>query len=371
MEVPKYSDKILSYITAIQRQKLIKEHGLDFEENLSKIFPNKEQFLNHIEQKLNEEFKTDSDEKLELEAQLKNSAIDEVINLTKYEFPQHKSLLNLAEIEFRKAVNPQYLDKLPYSATLYSFEVRAEVKHFVEVDKPIIFFHSGLFSANLMFCKLFVKLIKDIEGDDNSDSYTHLGVKEDNKTFAEVNLCACYFYNYYLSGISEVIPGYDLKTAFENSILAILLNSITLFIYSHEVGHSILEHNQDEDGVPQSELWREEFEADRFAMIHLQNSCLSNRSTTAISLLGPIIYFRYTTLIETYDPMVDASSSHPPTKDRLENYLQWLTKAYPNDKDILKSFLELEHKISSTLYTIFDKINKTAHNLRMNTNSRS
>ena len=237
MEIPKYSNEVLEYIIAEQRAKLVSSFGPDFEKELKEIFPTTDFFLDYIDQTLDEEFKEISDERIDIEVQLKNNAFEEVINLTQYEFPQYKSLLNISELQFRLSVNEEYLNQVPYSATFHSSEPDAEIRRYESLDKPIVFFHGGLFSANLMFCKLYCQLIQENVKETDQAYYTNFDVKTSPQDLMVVELCAVYFYNYYFSLISKVCPAYDLKTPFEKNILAIFLNSINFFISSQELAH--------------------------------------------------------------------------------------------------------------------------------------
>lgn len=360
MEISRYSDEVLEYIIAEQRTKLVSSYGPDFEKDLGTIFPSIEFFLDYIDQTLDGEFKELNDERIDIEVQLKNNAVEEVINRTKFEFEQYKSLLNAAELQFRKSVNEEFLDQIPYSATLHSSEPDAEIRPYKSLDKPIIFFHGGLFSANLMFCKLYCQLIKENSIESELTYYTNLDVKTNPLDLMSVNLCAVYFYNYYFSSISEDCPTYDLKTPFEKNILAIFLNSINFFIYSHEVGHWLLKHPQQDDNRKDEEKWNDEFEADRFAMIHIRNYCGINNENV-LTLIAPIVFFRYRILLEKFNPKVGALKTHPPTITRIEKYKQFLRKnIYPNDKNLLKNFLNLEEKINAILSDSFDKIHIVA-----------
>lgn len=353
-EIPIYSKLVMEYIEAIQKQKLIREFGLDFEKQLDEILPSEDAFLNYIEFSLNEEFKED-DEKYELEAKLKNKAIERVPNRTKYEYMQYKSLLNATELKFRQAVLPQYLNNIPYSATLYSEEPDAELKTFGDLDKPIIFFHSELFSANLMFCKLFIQLIERTEDNPGEEAYDRFFVTKNEVALKTMRINAIHFYRRYFSRISNTTPYYEFKTAFENNILAFFLNSISFFIYSHEVGHAILKHHDysEKDTV---QLWQEEFEADGFAMINLYNHCRVTKSTNILTLLGPLLFYRFRLLLEQYRPDIGRESSHPPTIQRLENYQRYLRSKFSASSETLEVFLKFEEEAFDYLTMVFSGI---------------
>jgi hypothetical protein len=366
IEIPNYPPEVIQHIETLQKLRLTTTFGYDFEKEITKIFPNKDFFLSYIESELESEFQDSNDDlKFELEAKLKNSALDEIINLTKYEFREHKTLLNGAELQFRKSVlNPAHFEQIPYSATLHSADPNAEVISFSDLSKPVVFFHGGLFSAILMFTKLFIHLIQDTSNEDEKEYYTYFSVKDDEETIKILSLKAIYFYNCYFSKVSNECPNYALKTPFENNILAILLNSISFFIYSHEAGHVLLKHNMTDSEIEDETLWNEEYEADGFAMEHLQNYCeVSGKNV--LTLLGPIVFFRYRILLERFVSTVGLETTHPPTIERLMKYITWLeSKIHPNDKEILNNFLQFEYKASSILANIFDKIDTVTNNNR-------
>lgn len=367
--IPPYSQTAMDYIKAIQKTKLQAQFGLDFESNLSNIFPSESFFHDFIETQLKSEFNEDDDKLYELEAQLKNNALEKITNVTEFEFSQYKSLLNSTELKFRQCVLPAYCKDIPYNATLYSDLPDAEICFFTDLEKPIIFFHGGLFSANLMFCKLYAQLSNENSPLDNQDAYLKFVVKSDPESIKILNLNAIYFYNYYLSEESSECPTYELKTPFENNILAQLLDSIALFIYSHEAGHAILKHNHDIE-KPITELHREEFEADRFAMIHLLNYCNHSGKGTIITLLAPIVFFRYRIFLERYKPAIGYIKTHPSTTDRLEKYVTWLNqKIHPADRQTVISFLTYEQQVFDKLKEIFDRIHTLVTNKKkINTN---
>jgi hypothetical protein len=356
-EIPKYSPLVLEYIVAQQRNALVEMFGLGFESKLNDIFPSQNNFLDYIDRQLDAEFIDQTEEKIDIEIQMKNSALDEVSNATKFEFHQHKALLNMAEEQFRKAVNPEYLDKIPYSATLHSFAPDAEIIPYEALDKPIIYFHGGLFSANLMFCKLYAQLIKDTQNEDDLPFYTRLSLKDDPNETSIAAFNSCYFYNYYFSSISDKCPTYNLETPFENSILATFLNSIAFYIYAHETGHWLLGHK---NSVSTEQSWKDEFDADYMAMIHMQNYG-GIGSSNILTLIGPIVFFRFRQLLEKYDPSLGKKDTHPPTEERIERYVDFLQKKiHVNDKQVLKNFLRLEKDIFNFLSDTFDKIHSTA-----------
>lgn len=361
MEIPKYSNEVFDYIIAEQRAQLIKSFGPDFENNLDDIFPSTNIFLDYIDKTLDDEFHELTDERIDIEVQLKNNAFEDVTNLTKYEFSQYKTLLNISEFQFRKSVNKNYLDQIPYSATFHSMEPDAEIRTYDSLDKPIIFFHGGIYSANFMFCKLYCQLIKENVGETNQAYYTNLDVKTDRLDLMVVDLCAVYFYNYYFSTISNDCPTYELNTPFEKNILAIFLNSINLYIYSHEVAHWFLKHPLPyNDNRADEEKWKDEFEADRFAMIHLRNYCGVNNENI-LTLIAPLIFFRYRILLEKFNPKLGQLNSHPPTTERIHKYKQFLRRnIHDNDSVQLENFLNMEEKISDILSESFEKIHKSA-----------
>jgi len=362
LEIPIYSSETIAYIESIQKRALFNTFGPAYEDKLAEIFPSTNMFLDHIETQLESEFKDGNDDlKYELEAQLKNKATDEIVNLTKYEFTQHKSILNAAELKFRRSVvDPKYLEQIPCSATLHSFETNAEIHPYPTEDKPTIFFHGELFSANLMFCKLIIQLIQDTKDETGKDHYTSFRIKDDPETLKIVTLNAIYFYNYYYSDISDTCPSYNLSSPFENNILAIFLDSIAFFIYAHETGHAILEHNLSGRGTSIETMQNEEYEADRFAMIHLRNYC-GIAKENVLTLLGPIIFFRYHMLRERYVPGLDEVNTHPQTITRLIKYVEWLqSKCHPNDEEIIKNFLQLEERLFTIISTSFERIHTIA-----------
>ena len=106
--------------------------------------------------------------------------------------------------------------------------------------------------------------------------------------------------------------------------------------------------------------WRDEFEADRFAMIHLRNYCGVNNENI-LTLIAPIIFFRYRILLEKFRPQLGKLKSHPPTIERIQKYKQFLRKnIHPNDIILLENFLNLEERIYNILSVSFSKIHEVA-----------
>lgn len=353
-----YPPLIIAYIEAIQKPKFAK-YGPSFEQEINALFPSQDFMFKQIETELEKEFGEDYDNRFELEAILKGEVLKEIPNLTKFESPQHKSLLNISEMTFRSVVEKEFLDKIPYNATLYSTEADAVIKDYPDLDKPIIFFHGGLFSANLMFSKLYVQLITGEKQFGTKETKIPYHLKNDSETIKIVTLHAVYFHNYHFSSISKSERSYSLKTNFENSLLAVLLESMTLFIYSHEVGHSYFKHYKNIEDKSTEEIWRDEFEADRFAMNSILDLYNNKQDAMILTLIGPIIFFKYRFLLEKYKPEIGAKQTHPPTMERMAQYYLWLEKVTrPEDKETMLAILTLEQSVSLELLGMFEKIHK-------------
>lgn len=354
MSIEKYDPLVIDYIKSVQRPLLVRDYSIDFEKDLGNIFPPETFLSDYIESDLEREFGDDYDQRFELEAQLRNEAEKEIINLTNYESPQHKALLNIIELTYRSFATGDLIEKIAYNATLNSNLVNAEIKDFTAIDKPIIFFHSGIFTASYLFCQLYVQLIKSTE---TSNSMIPFELKDDDETIKTVTFCSTYFYNYYYSDTSKSIPKYTLNTNFEKNLLAVLLSSISLFIYSHESGHAYFKHYQDDDTKSKEDRWKDEFIADRFAMNRILEYYSNNEEARVFTLIAPIIFFKYLFLLEKYKPEINVIDTHPPTYYRLEKYYACLEEVVrPEDKAIFLQFLELEQNISFRLVSIFDKI---------------
>jgi len=341
----KYSPLIIEYIQSKQKEKLMGKYGIGFEEKLSEIFPSNDSFLDFIEKDLEKEFGDSYDDpRFEIEALLKNDATDEIPNLTKYELRSHRRILSMAESTFKFAIKNEFEEYIPYNATLYSDNVEAEIISYEALDRPIIFFHGGLFIANLLFCKLYVQLISEKinEGEVSKKS--------------EITLLSIYFFNCYFSKISKIVPEYSLKSNFEKSILAILLESISLFIFSHEVGHASYRHFENEDEKTTQELWDDEYEADLYATNIIINLYRKKEDRSIFTLIAPILFFKYLILLEKYRPEINEIKTHPPSIKRLEYYyihLQNLTNEAEEEE--IKEFLTLENEISLELISTFEK----------------
>ena len=359
--IEKYNQLVLDYIEAIQKPQIMAKLGLSFEKNVNDLFPDDNFLYDLIEKDLETEFGEDYDNRFELEAILKGAVTEEVINRTRFESPQHKSILNETELSFRKYVDPRFSSKVPYNATLHTNEADAEIKDYPDLDRPIIFFHGGLFSANLMFSKLYVQMITISKPDNIEKSIIPYYVKNDPENMAVIRLLAIYFHNYHFSSISKSERSYTLKTEFEKSLLSIFLESIELFIYSHEAGHAFFGHYKNIENKTVEEIWRDEFEADRFAMEAVLDLYNNKEDTIILTLLGPIIFFKYRFLLEKYKPEIGAKITHPPTMERMAQYYNWLSKVVrPEDAEILLAVLKLEQNVSLILLDLFEEIHKVA-----------
>ncbi len=353
----KYSPLVIEYIEARQKNVLMAKYGIGFEEKLSEIFPPTNSFLDFIEKDLELEFGDNYDERFELEALLKNDAISKIPNITKYEFPQHRRILYDAENTFKLAISGVFEENIPYNTTLYSNEINAEIIQYECLDKPIIFFHGGLFVANLLLCKLYVQLIICEESKDVNKYKIYKS--EIPETNAAVSLLAVYFFNHYFSGISEVVPTYSLKSNYEKSILSILLESISLFIFSHEVGHASYPKHLTNKEKTTKEKWDNEYEADLYALNRIINLYRKKEDSSPFILIGPVIFFKYLILVEKYKAGMNPEDSHPPTIERLKLYYFYLFNLTNEDEhEIIKQFLTLEEEISKTLISVFDKCSK-------------
>ncbi len=355
-QIPEYPDYVMQFIKQTQRNKLTGYYGPLFERDLSTIFPSRGDFLSYISSAIENEFENNSDERYELEARMQNKVFDDVPNVTQYEFMQHKAILNETEILYRKIVDEKLASKIPYNATLYSLAKDAVIIKNAEWDKSIIFFHSELFGANLMFCKLIITLISAPLS--IVESYADFKLKKDQETLNIVKANAIDFYKYYLTNESEDIPYYDLKTPQENNMLAIFLDGIMLFIYSHECGHEYFNHFAHDETKSIEQLWADEYQADLFAM-DIMGRYISKMNKEILSLIAPIIFFRYIILLENYSPVLDFQDTHPPTNSRLNLYLHWLkTVIHPRDHENLRIFLSFEQELSDCITEIFNDIHK-------------
>ncbi len=356
MKTSKYSAEITEFIEAIQRAKFV-TLGPDYEREVKSLFPDENFMFQQIEKELEEEFGDDYDNKFELEALLKNEATKEIPNLTRFESPQHKILLNTTELLYRSIVEDEFQKNIPFHGVLYSKEPDAEILEHPSTGLPVIFFNGGLFDANLMFSKLYVQLIKD-DPTDSHNSLIPYSIKNDSATLKKIDLLATYFHNYHFSGISKSERSYSLKSNFEKSLLAVLLESMTLFIYAHEVGHAYYGHYKRIEASTE-ELWKDEFRADYFAMETIGALYNNREESMVLTFLGPIIFLKFRFFLEKYKPEIGDKETHPPTMERLKFYYQWLENVIrPEDKEIMYSILKLEHEISSILTNIFNNIDK-------------
>jgi hypothetical protein len=362
MSIEKYSPLVVEYIVALQKQKLIARFGIGFENHLSEIFPTSDDFQEYIATDLELEFgDDDDDERFGLEGVLRGEALNEITNVTQFEFAQQKSLLNLTELSFRSFVSTQFTSNLPYNATLYSDEIDAEILKYPDLERPILFFHSGLFLANVKFCKLYVQLIGIKETNSLLSDIPYF-IKSQKENGSKVILCAAYFYNRYFSNISQSVPSYSLNTQTEKSLLAIFLESIAFFIYSHEVGHTHFNHSSNDLDKPTEKIWAEEFEADQFAMDRILELYNNKTETMIFTFIGPIIFFKYRYLLEKYKPEIGAKETHPPTMQRLARYYVWLEGVFHSeDKILFSKILDLEQQVSLILKDIFQNIDNTVN----------
>lgn len=359
--IPRYGKEVIEYIEGVQKHKLFLKFGPDFKNIWNKLLPKDEGFLDHIEKTLEDEFQNNFNERFTLEAQLKNSALEEVTNRTKYEFRELKAVVNFSELKYRYCVSETLLAKTPYNATAYSGAPNAEIISPPELDKPIIFFDVELLSANLMFCKLYIQLICENPPPNTIDRYKYFTVNDDDQAIRTATLSATYFYNHYFSSTSKENPHYDVKSSFKNSILAVFLDTMGYYIYSHEVGHYVLNHSMSTGGRATEQLWQDEFEADAFAMDRMKELHKANEQSTILNFLGPLIFYRYLMLSELYKPGIMHQNTHPPTINRVESYWRWLFKHHrPTHHQYLSSFLMEEQKLFEILCSIFKRIHEEA-----------
>ena len=105
------------------------------------------------------------------------------------------------------------------------------------------------------------------------------------------------FFHKFIGKTQTKIPDYLLKSTYELNILYTLLESITLFIFSHEVAHYSCSHLVKENKSIE-EKWYDEFEADLFATNRVVDLYRKNKSNLAFTLIAPIIFFKYLIILE-------------------------------------------------------------------------
>lgn len=252
-----------------------------------------------------------------LKTELKNYPfIDES---TPFESAEHRRILNLAKDFFIK-VNPEFTEeKLPHLATLYSFDICAEVS--METEEPVMFFYGELFMANLLFAKIFALSIPY-----EFDANTQLNFKFDRasvkaQAYTHVDKILDLFYNT-INNKPHDSSSYLIKDDITESIAYQIIESILLFIFAHEVGHLELDH--DFESEEKETNWREEYEADIYAADNLIRNFKREDNGYPMCLMGPFVFFHYLAILESESDSKGDSNSHPPAMQRLNKYLFYL-----------------------------------------------
>jgi hypothetical protein len=97
--------------------------------------------------------------RFELKQNMKAEILKEEIETSIYESKVHKRLLIFAKSIYQ-SINQDISNELtPHTATLYSHFISANISDHDDFDKPVIFFHGEIFTANLLLCKLFAQSV--------------------------------------------------------------------------------------------------------------------------------------------------------------------------------------------------------------------
>ena len=173
------------------------------------------------------------------------------------------------------------------------------------------------------------------------------------------------FFNRYFSLTNTKDSNYSLNSQTENGILYLFLESLSLFVFSHEVAHSSYSH-LDTDEETTEKKWNDEFEADLYAINRIVELYRKKDNNSPFTLIAPIIFFKYLILVEKYKPEINKVDSHPPSHKRLENYyIHLFNLTNEDEEEIIGNYLTLEQNISLVLSEVFENIynnNTEVHN---------
>lgn len=342
----KYPSEVIKAIEDYQKHYLKIKYGPNFENKLDAIFPAQEELFNFVEKSLEEEFPNNLDSRFEFEALLKNEMLKDITNLTKFESPSHKYLVNLAESIFKDAIKDNIVEEIPYSASLPSNDIQAEICEFDGIKKPIIFFHGNIFVANLLFSKLYAQLVPY----DVKKSCIYLDEKKVLERLPHVRPRIIDFYKTFLAEPKTKTDQYQLNSIFENNILSELLESIELFIYSHEVGHASNNHFERYDKKTDGEKQHDEHVADQYALQRIINCYRKKEDPTGFTLIGPILFFKYLILLEKTNPKMAEDNSHPKAEERLSYYyIQLFNFINDYEEQKIKNIISFINYISSVI----------------------
>lgn len=333
---------------------MLKNYQLDY---LKILYPdNYQSIIDEINDK--DSFKTfiadsiDSDKMLtsfEKET-IKKNLEEEISNTnflnTEYEsFSEWKILKDIYD-KF-SSLNPNYnLDDKLYLGTILSDQISAGTTYESDIDALFILFDGELINLALQLSKLIAQsvplservphIIMPIDFEELKKNIV------DNDTIRGRIIGSIYFS---LHRKPKQFTRYLLDNELQNTVSAMLIESMEYFIFSHEVGHYLngdLMPNKNK--LPHEEQlkknWDDEFMADLFGLNKIVELHKSNGNL--LSLLGPEIFFNFLILREKYDKRIENSKSHPPATQRLNNYRIFLTNFLDEDEiNVLVNYQDL------------------------------
>ncbi|MDF2451587.1 MAG: hypothetical protein K0S26_1091 [Bacteroidota bacterium] len=334
------------YLKGIQRHYLMKRYGLDFEKKIQKF--NQDDFFDVIEKGINAKKDLTEDQKLELEAQLKNLILDTSFLNTEYESPVDWQIIS-GLFENVKDILPTD-KKLPYIGTISSGEINAEAYAIKETDIKLLLIESELFTCANLLSKVFALSIPLT----NNDSFSFSTAKDQLEKHLHNKFITERFNDFFHHSILRCPT--DSKQYFLNSELLeqlsqLLLDSLEYFVIGHEYGHIYLDHLDssslqkaslsatNEDLLKIHTSWEQEFQADNVgAQVIIAMD--KEGEKFPFSVLGPDLlftFFHYRTIYSSDDNDIrQESDSHPAPLDRKRLVREYILSRYgKKDQELL------------------------------------
>ncbi len=314
------------------------------------------------------ETKTDLDEeqKLDIEIEMKNAAFTSTVLHTEYESASNYEILKTIAAKYYELNTGQSPPEHIYLGTIFSGEINAEIITKPDLKASFILFDGELFLACLLLCKIIAQSLPFTEQAPHlflpiEKNELHARLVEDKKT-AERTVMGLYCCVFHKPGNS---PQYFSDSQLQEYITAYLVESIELFIFSHEMGHywhGDLEETSEKPafrGDMKTE-WREEHMADLHGLNQVEK--LFRENGQWLTLIGPELFFHFLHLQEQLRPEFAKQDSHPPALQRLSYYRQFLTNFVDEAE---QPWLQPFQSTIDLLFEYYEKLlRKTVTNLK-------
>ncbi len=344
--------EIREYIEKEQNEALKRTLGDDYVSKLPLDDESDIGFLKFINIYVNNKIKNKAARK-KLKTELKNHFLNNKTEGTAFESKYHREILNYSKDLFLRA-NPEFdKTKLPYLATLYSNEICAEIS--MEIGVPVIFFYGELFMANLLFSKLYA-LCMPFSFDENTELHFDIRlIPILSRSQAHLDKAYDLLWNT-INRKPHKAKSYLIKDDIIEFIGYQLLESILLFIFSHEMGHFVKNHFDKEEKT-EEENWKDEYEADEYASELIINNF--HESGYVMLLVGPVVFFHYLILLEKIEISNETEESHPPSISRLNKYTEFVSKKLSGEeKRVFENHLIMINHILGIFSPMASKIIK-------------